>query len=120
MDAQIDVPDIDAQSHDSIVRQIEQWLAWMDQILEFHRAFFLFRNAGAHSGLERHERAIKLALRYSHFANALVADPDFNEPTLVRRLRVRIQKLQDAYDTFHDPEVTEEKADRILAEVFPG
>jgi hypothetical protein len=51
--------------------------------------------------------------------NALIADPDFNQSDLVSRLRVRIQQLEDAYNTFHDPELSDEKAERILQQVFP-
>lgn len=91
----------------------------MDHVLEAHRLLYVYRNAGAYVGLSHHEKGFKMALRYSHFAYAVISDPDFNEPVLLRRLKVRIQKLQDAYDTFHDAEVTDQKADRILAEVFP-
>jgi hypothetical protein len=59
-----------------------------------------------------------LAIRFTNVINTLIADPDFNEPDLVARLRIRSQQLQDAYDTFHDPEVSDEKAEQVLREVF--
>ena len=51
--------------------------------------------------------------------NAVIADPDFNEPGLAARLQIRIRQLRDAYDTFHDAMLSDEQAGKILKEVFP-
>jgi hypothetical protein len=48
----------------------------------------------------------------------LVTAPDFNEPELTARLRVRIQQLQDANDTF-DEALSDKQAEQLLASVFP-
>ncbi len=61
----------------------------------------------------------KEAIRMSHFINALIADPDFNEPDLTARLRVRIRQLQDAYDTFHEATLSDAQAGEFLKQVFP-
>jgi len=69
--------------------------------------------------LAEHKTALKESIRTCLFLNALIADPDFNEPDLTARLQVRIRQLQDAYDTFHDATLTDEQAGKILKEVFP-
>jgi hypothetical protein len=50
---------------------------------------------------------------------SLIDDPQFGEPDLLSRLQVRIQQLQDAYDTFHDTTLSDAQAQEILKQVFP-
>ena len=99
-------------------RQIEEWFDWMDRILDIHRANFVFREV-TEEELGQHKAALRDAIRTCHFLLALIADPDFNAADLVSRLKVRIQQLQDAYDTFHNSEVSDQKAERILQDAFP-
>jgi len=94
------------------------WFDWMDRMLDIHRANFVFREATA-AELEQHETGLKVAIRTSLLINTLIEDPEFNEPDLASRLRVRIQQFKDAYDTFHDSELSEEGAAEILKQVFP-
>ena len=112
------VPDIQAQARDLTKRQMEQWFGWMDGILDVHRSNYVFREATP-AQLEEHKTGLKLAIRCCLFINTLVADPDFNEPDLVSRLQVRVRQLQDAYDTFHDPTVSNAQAEEVLKQVFP-
>jgi len=112
------IPDIELEAHETVKRQTLAWLDSMDRMLDIHRANFVFRQATA-AELEQHKTGLKFAIRTSHLINTLVEDPDFNEPELVSRLKVRIQQLKDAYNTFHDSELSEEKAEEILKEVFP-
>lgn len=112
------VPGIETEAREITRRQVQVWFEWMDRILDIHRSNFVFRKASP-AQLEQHKSGLKLAIRFSHWLHALIADPDFNEPELVSRLKVRARQLQDAYDTFHDPELSDEKADQILREVFP-
>ena len=60
------------------------------------------------------------AIRISNLIHAIIADPEFNEPDLITRLQIRIQQLSDAYSTFHDPELSDERTEQILQQVFPG
>ena len=112
------VPDIQAQARDLTIRQMEQWFDWMDGLLEIHRRSFVYREATA-AQLKEHKTALKLAIRHCLFINTLIADPNFNEPDLVSRLQVRARQLQDAYDTFHDPTLSDAQADEVLKQVFP-
>jgi len=120
MKAPIDstIPDTQKEAHEMIRRQIDQWFDWMDRILDIHRSNFVFREANPKE-LEQHKAGLKSSLRACYLINALVADPDFNQSDLVSRLRTRIQQLEDAYSTFHDPELSDEKAERIVQQVFP-
>jgi hypothetical protein len=111
--------DIQSRIHETTVRQAEQWFEWMDGMLEVHRSMFVFREP-SQAHLEEHKAGIKLAIEYSLFIKDLIADPEFNEPDLVSRLQVRIQQLQDAYDTFHDPQFSNAEAEELLKQVFPG
>jgi hypothetical protein len=113
-----EIPDIQTQAHDITRRQLQEWLVWMDRILDIHRRNFVFRAPTA-AELEEHKTMFNAAIRTSHLINALIADPDFNEPELTARLQVRIRQLQDAYDTFHDATLTDEQAGKILKQVFP-
>ena len=97
---------------------MQEWFDWMDDILDVHRSTFVFREATP-TELEEHEAVLKRSIRFCHLKNALIADPEFNEPDLVSRLRVRIRQLEDACNTFHDSELSDEKAERILRQVFP-
>jgi hypothetical protein len=101
-----------------IRRQMLEWFAWMDHILDVHRSNFIFRQP-APAQLEEHKRLLRDSIRTCLFFNALIADPDFNEPDLTARLQVRIRQLQDAYDTFHDTALSDEQAEKIISQVFP-
>jgi hypothetical protein len=109
---------IQAQGHEIPKLQIQQWFDWMDQLLSIHRSQFVLREPTP-AQLEEHKTAFKEAIRYCLAINTLVADPDFNEPDLVARLHVRIRQLQDAYDTFHDPALSDQQAEDVLKRVFP-
>ena len=98
---------------------MEEWFRWMDGVLDVHRSNFVFRSASLKE-LEEHKKALILSIRFSHFINALIADPEVNEPELAARLQVRIRQLQDAYDTFHDATISDEQAEKILKQVFPA
>ena len=112
------IPDVRAEAHEVVREQVRVWFNWMDRMLDIHRANFVFREATA-AELEQHKTGLKLAIRTSLLINTLIEDPDFNEPELASRLKVRIQQLKEAYDTFHDSELSEEKAAEILKKVFP-
>lgn len=112
------IPDVQAEAREIVREQVRVWFNWMDRMLDLHRANFVFREATA-AELEQHKTLLKLAIRTSLLINTLIEDPDFNEPELASRLKVRIQQLKDAYDTFHDSELSEERAAEILKKVFP-
>ena len=112
------LPTPQTQAHEIIKNQMQQWFDWMDRVLDIHRSNFVFREVTP-AELDQHKRGLGYAIRTCLLINNLVGDPEFNEPALTRRLQVRIRQLQDAYDTFHDPELSDEKADRILRQVFP-
>ena len=114
----ITVHDLQAQARDLTKRQMEQWLVWMDCILDVHRGSFVFREPTP-AQLVEHKTALKLAIRNCLHLNSLIADPDFNEPDLVSRLQVRIRQLQDAYDTFHDTALSDAQSEEVLKQVFP-
>jgi hypothetical protein len=111
--------DIQSQAHEITRQQMQQWFDWMDRILDIHRANFVFREATP-AELQEHKAALKHAIRTCHVINTLIADPDFGEPDLVSRLRVRVQRLEDAYNTFHDPTLSDEQAEKVLKSVFPA
>lgn len=108
---------IQSKAHDIPKRLLQDWFICMDGILDIHRSNFVFRSP-TQAELEEHKILLKESIRTCHLMNALVADPDFNEPELAARLQVRIRQLQDAYDTFHAT-LSDEQAERILQEVFP-
>ena len=112
------IPDIQTQPRAMIRRQMQEWFEWMDHILDVHRSNFVFREPTL-AELEQHKTALKTAIRYCLFINALTADPDSYQPDLTARLQVRIRQLQDAYDTFHDATLSDEQAGKILKQVFP-
>jgi hypothetical protein len=99
-------------------RQMQEWFEWMDHVLDVHRSNFVFRHP-TRTQLEEHKRLLAESIRTCLFFNALIAAPDFNEPDLSTRLHVRIRQLQDAYDTFHDPTLSDQQAGKILEQVFP-
>ena len=101
-----------------IRRQVSELFDWIDRFLDVHRSTFVFRDP-APEQLAQHKRAFQLGIRTCLFFNALIADPDFNEPELAACLQVRIRQLQDAYDTFHDSGLSDEQAGKILQKVFP-
>jgi hypothetical protein len=112
------ISDLGLQARELTKLQMQQWFDWIDRILDIHRSNFVFREATP-TELQEHKTGLKLAIRTCLWINALVADPDFNEPDLVSRLQIRIQQLDDAYNTFHDPAFSDQEADRILQHVFP-
>jgi hypothetical protein len=112
------MPDIQSEAHDITRRQLREWFNWIDRILDIHRSNFVFRQP-TENELKEHKAVLKLSIRTCLMINALIADPEFNEPDLVARLQVRIQQLQDAYDTFHDATLSDEQSEKILKQVFP-
>ena len=113
-----ETPDLQTQAHDTTRRLLQEWLVWVDRILDNHRRNFVFRAPTAME-LEEHKTVFKTAIRTSHLMKALSADPDFNEPDLTARLQVGIRQLQDAYDTFHDATLSDAQAGEFLKQVFP-
>src|SRR3989442_5704296 len=79
------IPDIQSQANELTKRQMQEWFDWMDGILDVHRSTFVFREATP-TELEEHEAVLKRSIRFCHLINALIADPEFNEPDLVSRL----------------------------------
>jgi hypothetical protein len=112
------VPDIQAEVRETTRQQVLQWFEICDRILDVHRSNFVFREATP-AELEEHKLAFKLTLRTCRSIHLLIADPDFDEADLVSRLQVRIQQMEDAYNTFHDRTLSDQKADLVLREVFP-
>src|SRR4051794_34966698 len=112
------IPDMEAQAHQLIERQVQDWFDLCDQVLDIHRRDFLFRQPTP-AELADHKTALKQIIRTCLLINARVLDPEFNAPDLASRLQVRIKQLEDAYNTFHDPELSDEKAGRILQQIFP-
>jgi hypothetical protein len=113
-----EIPDVQTQADEMTRRQVGEWFVWMDRILDIHRSSCIFREPTA-AELEEHKTMFKQAIRTSHLINALIADPDFNEPDLTARLQIRIRQLQDAYDTFHDTTLSDAQAGEFLKQVFP-
>ncbi len=105
------VPDLQAEVRETTRLQVLQWFEICDRILDVHRSNFVYREATA-ADLEAHKLALKLTLRICRSIHLLIADPDFDEPDLVSRLQVRIQQLEDAYNTFHDRTLSDEKAEQ--------
>ncbi len=112
------VPDIQGEVRETTRHQVLQWFEICDRILDVHRSNFVFREATP-ADLEEHKLAVKLTLRTCRSIHLLIADPAFDEPDLVSRLRVRIQQLEDAYNTLHDRTLSDEKAEQGLRGVFP-
>jgi hypothetical protein len=112
------IPEIQAQARDSIKRQMEEWFGWMDGIMDVHRSNCVFREPTPVQ-LAEHKIGLEVALEYCRLINTLIDDPGFNEPDLVSRLQVRMRQLQDAYDTFHDPTLSDAQAEEVLKQVFP-
>ena len=110
--------DIRTQVRETITRQVKEWFDLCDRILDIHRSNFVFREPTPRD-LEEHKTALKLGLRTCRVIATQVLDPDYGDPDLASRLKVRIQQLEDAYNTFHDSTLSDEKAERILREVFP-
>ena len=112
--------EIEAEMIHRILRgQLEAWFGYVDRMLDVHRSAFVFREATA-GQLGEHKRALERAIRYSLSMSTLIEGPDFNDPKRVSRLRVRIQQLKDAYATFHDPELSDGKAEEILKRALSG
>jgi hypothetical protein len=111
-------PNSQTAERDMIRQTMEQWFSWMDKILDIHRNNFVFREVTP-AELEQHKIVIGRAIRYCNGLKFIVAEPGTNQPDLTRRLSIRVRQLQDAYDTFHDSEVSDEEAERALQQVFP-
>jgi protein-tyrosine-phosphatase len=109
---------VEAKAREATKRQTVQWFDWMDAILSIHRSNYVFREATP-AQLAEHKTALSSAIEYRHLVKARIDDPWFNEPDLVSRLQVRIQQLQDAYDTCHDTTLSDAQANEILKQVFP-
>ena len=103
----------------TIKQQVQQWFDWVDAILAIHRSNFVFRDATP-AELAQHKTVMAQAIRACLVISNHVLDPDFNEPNLASRLQIRIQRLKDAYNTFHAPALSAEEAEKILERVFPG
>lgn len=114
-----ELPQFRTEAHEIAKRQVLEWFGFMDRTLDVHREKFLFREPSPKE-LAEHKEILKLAIRSCNQMHTVIADPDFDEPELVARLRIRMKQLQDAYDTFHDAELSDEKVDRVLNDVFPN
>jgi hypothetical protein len=111
-------PDIRTEAREMIKRQMQEWFDLCDRILDIHRSNFVFREPTTRE-LEEHKIGLKDCIQFSRAIAAQVVDPSFADPDLVSRLHVRIQQLEDAYNTFHNPKLSDEEAERISRQVFP-
>ena len=107
-----------AEGREMLRRQALEWFSWMDHILDVHRANFVYREQTPEQ-LKEHERLFREAIRTTHFFHIVLSDVDFGSDELVSGLSVRIKQLKDAYNTFNDSTLTDETAQKIIAEVFP-
>jgi hypothetical protein len=112
------IPDMQTQAHNLTRRQLQEWFDWMDRTLDIHRNKFNFCQP-APAELEKHKKVLKTGIRTGHLINALIGDPDFNEPELTIRLQVRIRQLQDACDSVPDITLSDEQTETFLKQVFP-
>lgn len=110
--------EIRLEQHAIFRRQMQEWFAWMDHILDVHRSNFVFRQPNSVQ-LGEHKRLLEASIRTCLLFNALIADPDFTERDLADRLNVRIQQLRDAYETFHDTTFSDEQANEFLKSAYP-
>ena len=101
-----------------IKRQMQEWFDLCDRILDIHRSNFVFREPTTRE-LEEHKIELKDCIQVCRAIAAQVVDSSFADPDLVSRLHVRIQQLEDAYNTFHNPKLSDEEAERISRQVFP-
>jgi len=111
-------PDIQVQARQTMHRHILEWFDLCDRVLDIHRDNFVFRDPPP-GELAQHKIALKAIIRTCLLINAWASDPEFEDADLAARLQIRIRQLKDAYETFHDPELSDEKAEHILKQVFP-
>lgn len=109
--------DLRAQEHEITKRQALEWFDWMDDTLNVHRRDFVLREPTPIE-LERHKGALRLAIEHCHLIERWIARPEFDE--LKSRLELRIRLLEDAYNTLFDRKLSDEQAEQMLRENFPG
>jgi hypothetical protein len=110
--------DVGFDLHNAVKSKVTEMLDIFDGMLAVHRANFVFREATPEE-LEEHEAGFKAAIRCAYGLNSVIADPDFDEPDLVRRLQIRIRQLEDAYRTFNGRAPSPEQERYIAQHVFP-
>jgi hypothetical protein len=113
------IPEIQAQARNSIARQLEEWFAWIDGILDIHRRSYVFREPTP-AQLSEHKVGLELAIEYCRLISILIDVPEFTDPDLAARLEIRLRQLRDAYGTFHDDTLSDAQAEEVLKQVFPA
>lgn len=99
------------------VRQIREWFAVCDQFMAWQRANLL-RTEPTPETLEQHRSALTFLLRYTRLMHCEAADPEFHDRSIVGGLAIRLRKLEDSWDMFHNP-MPNAEAQTILRECFP-
>lgn len=101
-----------------VKQQMEEWFNECDRLLDLHRSKFVLGKPSVPE-LEWHKFAIGACLQCCRtIATKVVAQP-FGDSELLARLQIRIRQLEDAYNTFHDPNLSDDEAERILSKAFP-
>lgn len=118
MEATLDRMDIQGRTREFVRRQTLEMCRLCDEMLDVHRSNFVYREPSPKE-LREHHTNLKWAIRFCRIMHTQLSDPDFDDRELAAEIEIRIRQMQDAWDTFHDPQLSAADAERVLAEVFP-
>lgn len=111
--------DIRAKVHETTRNQVQQWFDLCDWVLDIHRDRFVRREPSAEE-LEQHRQGVGECINGCHALTAVLEGDSIEDRRLASGLRIRLKQLEDAYNTFHDSDLSDEEANQILERVFPG
>ena len=105
------------RSPDFTKQSIEQWCALCANFLQWEREHILQSEASP-TDRNEHRQALKWLLRLTRTIHASVADPEFPDRSTLALLEIKLWQLDQSWKMIYEP-ISEEEANRILAEVCP-
>ena len=103
--------------HQVVSNNLEQFCEQCDRFIKWQYREII-RGEPSPEQQESHRRELKWVLRTAKLLECVASDPDSASPSAIALLRAKIWQLERSWKMLYDP-LSEEEANRILAEVFP-
>jgi hypothetical protein len=111
--------DLDGIVSRGLADQVHRWSAMCGAVLAWERQDILGGNP-TETERQKHREAVKILLRWSRFIQAMLADPDIHDRSLLAEIEGRVLQLESSWETLTEPTMDDREAASLLKEAFPG
>jgi hypothetical protein len=99
-------------------QRIDEWCHCRKRLFEWENDHLL-ENPSPEK-LAEHKEMLNLMIFFGQLFSLVTSHPTFPRTDLAEEVQATLWILRDQYQAFHGPQLAKDKADRILATVFPN